>query len=142
MKRFQKFMYGRYGVDEFYSFLFKVYILLFILNMFLNLSIISYIEILLVFYMFFRVFSKNIYKRSNENVRFLKLKKKILRHSSLTKIKDNDYVYKKCKKCHTILRLPIPYERGIKNVKCPKCGNKNRVLVLRKQKVEIIKNKK
>ena len=71
MKRFQKFMYGRYGIDEFYSFLFKVYIVLFILNMFLNLSLISYIEVLLVFYMFFRVFSKNIYKRSNENVIFL-----------------------------------------------------------------------
>ena len=141
MMKQQKFMYGRYGVDEFYSFLFKLYILLFILNMFLNLSIISYIEILLVFYMFFRVFSKNIYKRSNENVRFLKLKKKILKPFSLTKIKDNDYVYKKCKRCHKILRLPIPYERGIKIVKCPECGNKNRVLVLKKQKIEIIKNR-
>ena len=35
---------------------------------------------------------------------------------------DKDHIYKKCSKCKTTLKLPIPYERGIKHTKCPKCN--------------------
>ena len=57
-------------------------------------------------------------------------------------IKDKDHIYKKCSKCKTTLKLPVPYERGIKHTKCPKCKKRISFLVLKKQKIEIIKNKK
>ena len=40
-------------------------------------------------------------------------------------IKDKEYIYKNCRHCKKLLKLPIPYKRGIKEVKCPKC---NRIL--------------
>ena len=40
---------------------------------------------------------------------------------------------------HTILRLPLPSKRGIKHVKCPKCGKRLTVVALRKLKVEVIR---
>lgn len=144
INKIRKFMYGRYGVDDLYSFLFKIYILLLIINVFVKSSIISYLELCLVIFMFFRVFSKNIYTRSNENVKFLKLKKKIL--SPFKNIKrnfgDKEHIYRKCRKCHKILKLSLPYERGFKTIKCPKCGNRKKTLILKKQKIEIIKKKK
>ena len=93
--------------------------------------------------MFYRVFSKKIYKRSNENKLYLKLKNNILRPFRNIKrnIKDKDNIYKKCSKCKRILKLSRPYKSGIKHVKCPKCGKRFSVIVFKKQKVEIIRNK-
>ena len=144
INKIRKFMYGRYGIDELYSFLFKVYIFIFILNIFLKLEFISYIELFLVLFIFYRVFSKNIYKRSNENVKYLKLKKEFINFFKKNKtIKyDKDHIYRKCRKCHKILKLPLPYERGIKTIKCPKCGTRKKTLILKKQKIEVIKKKK
>ena len=101
--------------------------------------------------MFYRFFSKKIYRRSNENRMFLKVKNKIVRPfkrlkkkiiNRYEKITDKNYIYKKCNKCGTVLRLPIPDECGIKKVKCPKCKKRLRVLCLKKAKVEVIKSSK
>ena len=138
-----KFMQGRYGVDELYKFLFILYITSFIINIFLNSLILEIIGLIIVLFAFYRVFSKNIYKRSKENKEYLKLKKQIIKPFKNIKrnIKDKDNIYKKCPKCKTTLKLPIPYKRGIKHTTCPKCKNKLSFLVLKKQKIEIIKNK-
>ena len=77
--RFRKFMRGRYGVDELYKFLMYVYIILVIINLYIKSSIISFVELLIFFIMFYRFFSRKIYKRSNENVLFIKYKKKLCR---------------------------------------------------------------
>ena len=45
INKFQKFMYGRYGIDELYTFLFKVYLFLFIINIFIRSSILTYLEL-------------------------------------------------------------------------------------------------
>jgi len=138
-----KFMQGRYGVDELYKFLFILYIISFIINIFLNSLILEIIGLIIVIFTFYRVFSKNIYKRTKENKEYLKLKKQIIKPFQNLKrnIKDKDHIYKKCSKCKTTLKLPIPYERGIKHTTCPKCKNKMTFLVLKKEKIEIIKNK-
>ena len=45
-------------------------------------------------------------------------------------IKDRRYhVYKKCRHCKTILKLPLPNKRGLKKVKCPECKKKNKFLI-------------
>jgi hypothetical protein len=58
-------MYGRYGVDDLYKFLFHTYILLLLLNLFIKNNIISILELIIFVIMFYRVFSRKIYKRSN-----------------------------------------------------------------------------
>lgn len=138
-----KFMQGRYGIDELYKFLFLLYIITFIINIFLNNFLLELLGLFIVLFIFYRVFSKNIKKRSIENKEYLKLKKEVIKPFENIKrnVQDKDHIYKKCSKCKTTLKLPIPYERGIKHTSCPKCKKKIKFLVLKKQKIEIIRNK-
>lgn len=144
IEKLQKFMYGRYGIDELYKFMFYLYIFLIILNWFIKSNFLFIIEILLLIIMFYRMFSKRIYKRSNENQIYLKLKKKFLKpfRNIRRSIKNKEYIYKNCKHCKKLLKLPIPTSRGIKEVKCPKCKSTFKMLVLKKEKIEIIKKNK
>lgn len=139
-QKIQKFMYGRYGFDELYNFLFFVYIFLLIIDLFLDSKILTLIEFITIFIIVYRVLSKKIYIRSNENQKYLKIRRKISKW--FENVKDKDHIYKKCRYCKTILKLPLPNKIGIKYVKCPKCKKKNKVLALKRQKVEIIKNKR
>jgi len=144
LNKIQKFMYGRSGLDALGIFLFQVYIILLIINIFLDNKIISIIELLLAFLVLYRTLSRNIYKRSRENVKFLKLKKKVLKPFNNIKrnFKDKDHVYKKCHHCKTTLKLPLPNKRGIKKVKCTKCKKRNKFLILKKVKIELIRDNK
>lgn len=142
IEKFQKFMKGRYGPDELYNFLFKLYIALVILNLFLNSIILFVIELLLIVFIFYRFFSKKIYVRSNENQRYLKLKKTLTSIFKTNKNKDKNHIYKKCYKCKTILKLPLPSKRGFKKAKCPKCGKRIRFFTFKQDKIEIIRNGK
>jgi len=140
IEKLYKFMYGRYGVDELYKFLFWIYILLIIINIFVDSSIIVVIELIILFIMFYRFFSKKINKRKKENKKYLNIKNKVLKPFDNIKrnIKDKEHVYVKCSKCKKSLKLDIPMERGIKTIKCPNCKNRFKRLVLKKVKVEII----
>ena len=142
--KFQKFMYGRYGPDDLYSFLLKLHLFLLILNLLLKNGIITILELVVIFIMFYRFFSRKIYVRSNENQRFLKLKKQFLAPFLNIKrnIKDKEHIYKKCRKCKTTLKLPLPAKRGIKHAKCPHCKNRVTLFTLKKEKIEIITNNK
>lgn len=144
INKINKFMYGRYGIDELYSFLFKLYIFVLIIDLFVNSYILGCIELFLVIIILFRFLSKNLSKRREENKKFLKLKNNFVKpfKNIIKQIKDKNNIYKKCFKCKTVLRLPLPEKRGIKHVKCPKCKKKLTILVLKKEKVEIIKQKK
>jgi Zn ribbon nucleic-acid-binding protein len=137
-------MQGRYGIDELYKFLFITYLITFFINLFINSLIIEYIGVLLVIIIFYRVLSKNIYKRNKENQQYLKIKNSIINPFQKIKrnLKDKDHIYRTCPKCKTTLKLPIPYERGIKHTKCSKCKKRLSIFTLKKQKIEIIKNKK
>ena len=144
IQKLQKFMYGRYGLDDLGNFLFKIYLILFILNLFLKLYVLTIIEFILVVVILYRFISKDIYKRSRENVLFRKIKKKLFKPFSNIKrnINDKDHVYKKCHYCKTTLKLPLPNKRRIKKVKCTNCKKRNKFLILKKMKIELIKNKK
>lgn len=139
-EKIRKFMYGRYGFDELYNFLFYVYLFLLMVDLFFNSKLLSLLELIIMFIIFYRTFSKNIYARSNENQKYLKIKRKISKW--FENIKDKDHIYKKCRYCKTTLKLPLPDKIGIKHVKCPKCKKRLSVLAFKRQKVEIIKNKR
>lgn len=140
--KIQKFMQGRYGPDELYKFLLYLYLILFLINIFLKSSILDIIELLIVITMFYRFFSKKRYTRQKENQKYLKIKNSITK--KFQNIKRNYHnreynIYKKCPKCKTTLKLPLPAKRGIQHVKCPKCKTRFKFITLRQQKIEIIK---
>lgn len=137
--KFINFMRGRYGMDELYKFLLYLYLGLFIINLFIDSDIISILELIIISVMFYRYFSKDVYKRRKENINFLEFKKRII---EIFKGTSKDYIYKKCHKCKKTLRLPVPSCRGIKKVICPVCKKKNKFLVLEKIRIEVIKKKK
>ena len=138
------FMKDRYGMDDLYNFLLRVYLILFLINIFINSKILNIIELIIVIIMLYRVLSKNIYTRQKENRYYLKFKKEVLKPINNIKrnFKDRDYnVYKKCKYCKTTLKLPLPKKKGIQHVKCPKCKKRQKFICFRQEKVEIIKKK-
>ena len=138
INKIQRFMYGRYGIDKLTRFLFYLYIILLILNMFLSSYVLFIIELILIAIMSYRTLSKKIYKRSNENAKFMKIV-----NAFKSKPKNTDsHIYKRCHYCRRVLRLPIPSKKGIKHVKCPDCHRRNTFLILKSEKIEIIKNKK
>lgn len=141
--RLQKFMIGRYGPDQLYNFLFVLYLILFGINIFVKSKILNVIELLIIIIIFYRFFSKKIYVRSSENQKYLKIKKSIMSPFVNLKrnIKDKEHVYKKCSKCKTILKLPLPSKRGFNKAKCPHCKNSVRLFTLKKERIDIIINK-
>ena len=139
-----KFMYGRNGIDDLYKFCLYLYILLLIISIFIKSKILTIIELLLLIIMIYRSMSRNITQRKKENNLYLNIKRKVLNPHKISKrkIKDKNHIYIKCKKCKKTLRLPIPNKRGIKHVKCPKCGKRISFFTLKEEKIEIIRKKR
>ena len=143
--KIQRFMIGRYGHDELNKFLFLFYLVLFIIDLFINFQVLNFLQLGIVFILFYRLLSKNIDWRRKENDCYLRVKKKVLRPFRDIKrnFKDRDYyVYKKCRYCKSTLKLPLPYKRGIQKVKCPICKKRIKFFCFRQEKIEIIKKKK
>ena len=140
INKIQKFMYGRYGIDNLTKFVLKIYFVLLIINIFLKTYVLTIIELLLIIAIFYRTLSRKIYKILDENIKFMKLAN---RFKFKDKPKNTDsHIYKRCHHCGRILRLPIPSKKGIKHVKCPDCNKRNTFLILKSEKIEIIRNKK
>lgn len=124
-QKLSAFMYGRYGPDNLYNFLTVTYMVVAIANAFLRSLILAILELVLIFFVFYRFFSRNIYKRSEENRKYLAVKSKIKGFFSLSrqKIKERKtHIYKKCPSCKAVLRLPR--KKGEHTVRCPKCSNR------------------
>lgn len=142
--RMYNFLYGRYGMDELYQFSMVVYLVLFVINIFLNSMILFVIEMIIISTSFYRLFSKNINQRKKENQFYLDIKKDLKKRYELIgrKWKDrNTHMYKKCIHCKTVLRLPL--KKGVHTVKCPNCKKRFEVKCRRDEKlvVEVIKKK-
>lgn len=127
-QKIAQFMYGRRGVDEFSRFLLIAVFVLILLGSFCGgflRSILSLAELAGLVYCYVRVFSRNIYKRQQENNWYLGKKKAVL--SWLRSLKDRwqqrkDYRFFRCPSCHTLLR--VPKNRGKLLLTCRKCGNR------------------
>ena len=141
---FDRFMENRYQDDDLYYFMFKIFLFLLFINMFIKSNIINIFGTILTILILYRFLSKRIDKRKRENVIFLKYRKKIMDYIIQKRnfILDKNHVYRKCYKCKTILKLPLADKIGIKTVKCPECGKKHKFLIFKKQKIEIIRNRK
>ena len=70
-RRLEEFMQGRYGADEFSRFIMAVTLVLLILNMFTRIPLLYLLALVFLGYGYFRMFSRNISKRSSENYAYL-----------------------------------------------------------------------
>ncbi len=132
-EKIAKLMYGRYGSDNLNNALFGLCFVLIIVNLFMSDAlrlVFSAAEILILALIIYRCFSKNIYKRSAENRKYLALKGKAEQFFSLAKARWRDrktHVYKKCPSCKATLRLPK--KKGEHLVDCPKCKKEFKVKI-------------
>ena len=118
--------YGRYGSDTLNRVLTGIYltwlIVFTIVDIFVDsiiFSIVGWCTVVSLFiWVMFRMMSRNIYARRRENDKFcgfFKLRK--------NKFRDRKtHVYRKCKSCKAVLRLP--QAKGKHSVVCPKCKNR------------------
>lgn len=122
-------MYGRNGPDSLYKASLVLYIMLMVINIFARSVIISVLMWALFIRAMYRCFSKNIYKRQQENIRYLQLSDKVKKRFSMTgtMLTDKEHYYKKCPHCKTILRLPR--RKGEHTTVCPKCSGKIQVKI-------------
>ena len=126
-QKFAQFMSGRNGNDQFNLFLLIVDVILLLLaGMFADsLGKVLYpLVILLLGYAYFRMLSRNLYKRSEENGKYLRLRYKLMAELRVHRerwVQRKDYKFFTCPSCKTTLRVP----RGHGKIKivCRKCGN-------------------
>jgi len=121
-EKFMRFMQGRYGNDQFNRFLMFVSIALLLLSMFAG-NIFYLLALVTMGYAYYRMFSKQIYKRSGENQKYLQLSWKVKanwskKKSELKQLKTH-HIYK-CPNCRQKIR--VPRGRGKIAIRCKKCG--------------------
>lgn len=125
-----RFMYGRYGADEFSKFLLHSTLVLFALYIILRLFRLDMIAILcywagvaLIIYSYSRMFSRNISKRYSENQKFLFKKMAFMKKLNSEKAiagQRKDYHFYRCPSCNQ--RIRIPRGKGRIEIRCPKCN--------------------
>lgn len=127
---FARFMYGRNGWDQLNQALFRGYLVLWIaqivcsfLKKGLAVRILDGALFFLMLVLFFRMFSKNLYKRRTENQKWVNWYCGLKNRSAGARARhaDKGHKYFTCKQCKTICRVPAGKGRIV--ITCPKCGS-------------------
>ena len=123
-EKLQRFMYGRYGMDAFSRFLLVIVLISWLGASLLGSRILNSWSWLLIFYVYYRMFSRNITKRYQENAKYLQIKNKVLSkfktNSTQSQQRKTHHIYK-CPVCKQKIR--IPRGKGRICITCPKCKN-------------------
>ena len=124
-EKFIRFMYGRYGVDSFGRFLIGLAFVTIILANITDKGIFSLCSWFLIIYAYFRMFSKNIYKRASENQLFLSktagIRNWFYKQKNLMAQRKTHRIFK-CPTCRQKIR--VPKGKGRIEIRCPKCNTK------------------
>ena len=133
--KFMNFMRGRYGNDQLNVGLLALYLLLGIVRLFIRNRAAAYVfyvvMTLVLVFVFYRILSKNIAKRQQENAVFMRFWGKVRPKLILFKDRIKDVKtkrYRTCPNCKNVLRLPA--KRGKHTVRCPRCGKEFKVRIL------------
>ena len=131
-------------IDDLNKLLIFIFLVLVIVTIFIKTFILDLIKILIFVIILYRLFSKNKLARQKENSIYLKFIKTIFKPFENIKrnIEDKNHIYRRCFKCKTTLKLPLPPKKGILHAKCPKCKKRKTILTFRKEKIEVIKKRK
>lgn len=118
-----RFMQGRYGMDYLGRFTIILGLAAIILSMFIDSAILSILAWACIIFAYFRMFSRNIYKRSSENQAFLTKTYKIrcffARQKNMMAQRKTHHIYK-CPTCKQKIR--VPRGKGRIEIRCPKCN--------------------
>ncbi len=119
--RFNRFMSGRYGADDFSKFLLAVSVVIMLLNLGIRIELLNAVVVAIFFYIYIRMFSTNIDARYRENQKYLALQSKVLSFFDGLKSGSGQSGYRifKCPSCGQKIR--IPKGKGKIVVTCPKC---------------------
>ena len=116
-------MQGRYGSDQLNRFLMIVVIVFLVLSFFID-GPFYLLGLIGIVYTYFRMFSKNIYKRSAENAAYLKYEYKVRQWWATLKRdmqqRKTHHIYR-CPSCRQKIR--IPKGKGKIEIRCPKCSH-------------------
>ena len=126
--KLRSFMEGRNGVDKLSIGIVVLYSILAFIKIFLRFSYVAYIivavlQYTLLAYALFRVLSKNLQKRYNENFRFEQIIRRWQPYAEHMKLRIQyikTHRFRTCKNCGNFLRLKKGKHR--KTVVCPRCG--------------------
>ncbi len=119
-----RFMYGRYGSDQLGRVVLYASIILLFLTYATGFALFWYLAIAGYVWAFYRVFSRNTQKRSQENQLYLAKTEKLRREARQARVRFRNrkqYKYFKCPQCRARLRLT----RGVgeKSITCRQCGH-------------------
>lgn len=124
---FARFMYGRYGNDQFNMFLCGVIMLFYILGIFFGRipvlgTILYYLPTILWIFVLVRILSRNFERRRRENAWFLSWWSPLSHGAKQrsARLKDKEHKYFTCKSCGAVCR--VPRGRGKIIITCPRCG--------------------
>lgn len=119
---FSNFMNGRYGADQLSRFMLGVCLVCMVLNIFTDVQGLYTVALVLLVLCYFRMFSRNYVKRSEENQKYLDLTWKIRARFDKMKrriVQSKDFHIYKCPSCGQKIR--IPRGKGKIRITCPKC---------------------
>ena len=121
-------MIGRNGNDQLNRFLLLADVVLLLLAGILNRTALGSLLYLLVLALlgltYFRMLSRNVYKRRSENESYLRRKQQLLSRFRVLKEswkQRKDYKFFTCPSCRSVMR--VPRGRGKIKIVCRKCGN-------------------
>lgn len=126
-ERFARLMAGRNGTDQLNRFLLIVDVVLLLISSIFSRGagrFLYLLVLLLLGYIYFRMFSRDVYRRRTENERYLREKAKL--QSRLRLIRERwsqrkDYRFFTCPSCKAVMR--VPKGRGKIKIVCRKCGS-------------------
>lgn len=121
-EKFYRFMQGRYGSDQLSRFLMFLVMVCLVLSLF-GLRFFYVIGIALLVYSYFRIFSRNLYKRRAENTAYLqcgyKARQKMATWKRDMQQRKTHHIYR-CPSCKQKIR--VPRGKGRIEIRCPKCN--------------------
>ncbi len=114
------FMRGRYGTDDLNKFLLAVALVLIILDLFVRWRFVDILTVLLLIYIYSRMFSRNFNARYMENQKFLAFASKFRKGKGAGFGRDPNNKILRCPGCGQQLR--VPKGAGTIMIKCPNCN--------------------
>lgn len=120
-ERLRQFMLGRYGLDPYGQFLTILSMVLLVTGT-LTYPVIVYAGFALFIYQYFRLFSKNIYKRNSENQKYMALQNRVTGWFAFQKLRISGrktHRYYRCPSCRQTLR--VPKGKGNLTITCTSC---------------------
>ena len=126
-QKLMHFMIGRNGNDDLNRFLLGldiVFILLAVIFRNAVARIFSSLAIILLVWIYYRMFSKDLMRRNTENAKYLRTREQVFGYFRLRKeqwVQRKEYKFFVCPACKATLR--VPRGRGKIKIVCKKCGN-------------------